>query len=256
MAASQPGGGEGYGDARRGAPKPPGDAAGSGAAGLRTYLDASPEHGATTDAVTDALREAILDGALPPSRWLREDELAKELSVSRTPVREALRRLSDERLIVRTAHRGSLVAPMTFDEILAVYLVREVLEGLAAQIAARRRPPGLVEGLSRVHREMSERTGGADVGVLVRLNLEFHRLLREASGNPYLERFLTQVEHSVRRFGRSTYDIPGRAEEVLAEHRAILDAIAAGDADAARDKATEHMRRARDARVQGLLDPP
>ncbi|MQA85501.1 MAG: FCD domain-containing protein [Streptosporangiales bacterium] len=221
---------------------------------MRAYLDASPEHGSTTDVVTDALREAILDGALPPSRWLREDELARELSVSRTPVREALRRLSDERLIVRAAHRGSLVAPMTFDDVLAVYLVRESLEGLAAQIAARRRPAGLIDSLSRVHRAMTERAEEGGTGELVRLNLEFHRLLREASGNPYLERFLTQVEHAVRRFGRSTYELPGRVTEMLAEHRAILDAIAAGDADAAQQKAAEHMRRARDARVQGLLD--
>ena len=96
---------------------------------LRQYLEDVPRHGSTTDAVTEALREAILDGSLAPSTWLREDDLAQQLRVSRTPVREALRRLSDEQLTVRSAHRGSMVAPMSLDDILAVYAVREALEG-------------------------------------------------------------------------------------------------------------------------------
>jgi DNA-binding GntR family transcriptional regulator len=217
---------------------------------LRSYLPESG-HGSTTDAVTDALREAILSGVLAPSMWLREDELARSLSVSRTPVREALRRLSDEGLTVRVANRGTAIAPMSLDDILAVYLVRESLEGLAARTVALRQPQGLIDALAEVHRRMEALAD--DVGALVRLNLDFHRLLREGSGNRYLERFLTQVEHAVRRFGRSTYDTPGRVAEMLGEHHAILAAIAAGDADEAERCAVAHMRRAREARMQQIL---
>ena len=80
---------------------------------LRAYLKSVPAYGSTTDVITDVLREAILDGVLAPSTWLREDELASELSVSRTPVRVALRRLSDERLAVRLTNRGTVVTSMT-----------------------------------------------------------------------------------------------------------------------------------------------
>jgi DNA-binding GntR family transcriptional regulator len=227
----------------------PGD--GAAAVPLRDYLRALPRHGSTTDAVTDALREAILDGVLAPTTWLREDELARELSVSRTPVREALRRLGDEGLTSRAANRGTRVAKMTLDDVLAVYLVRENLEGLAARTAAVNTPPGLVESLLDVHRRMAAAAG--DVPVLSRLNLEFHRLLRKGSGNSYLERFLTQVEHAVRRFGRSTYESPERSRQALEEHRGIVEAIAAGDPDAAERSAVRHMRRAREARLRQMI---
>ncbi len=223
--------------------------------GLRTYLDATPVHGSTTDAVTDALREAILAGALPPSTWLREDDLARQLQVSRTPVREALRRLSDEQLTVRAAHRGTLVAPMSLDDLLAVYAVRETLEGLAARMTALRQPAGTVEALAGVHHRMVAAAEIDDVAALEHLNLQFHRLLREGSGNSYLDRFLTQVEHAVRRFGRSTYATPGRTSSALEEHSGIMEAIAAADSDLAAARAAEHMRRAREVRIQAILGP-
>lgn len=208
-------------------------------------------YGSTTDAVTDALREEILSGTLAPNTWIREHEIAERFSVSRTPVREAMRRLSDEGLTNRSANRGTVVAPMSLDDILAVYAVRESLEGLAAQTAAARRPTGLVEALSIVHKEMEDSQG--DVAKLAALNLQFHGILRDASNNSYLERFLRQVEYAVRRFQRSTYEVPGRAQETLNEHYAIIAAIAAGDAATAESCAIEHMRRAREARLSQVL---
>ncbi|CAN5338130.1 GntR family transcriptional regulator [soil metagenome] len=218
---------------------------------LRILLEA-PTHGSMTDSVTDALREGILSGVLVPMTWLREDEIAQALEVSRTPVREALRRLSDEGLTQRVANRGTVVAPMTMDEIFAVYAVRETLEGLAARHAATRRQPWLIDELTRVHRQMSE-TDPADTAAFATLNLEFHRLLRQASGNSYLERFLRQVEHAVRRFGQTTYSAPGRVQETLDEHFAIVQAIVAGDADEAERCAIHHMRKAREIRLQQFL---
>jgi len=210
-------------------------------------------HGSTTDAVTNALREAILDGRLPPSSWLREDELSKQLNVSRTPVREALRRLTDEQLTVREAHRGTVVAPMGIDDVLAVYMVRESLEGMAARMATRRRPAGLVEELTGIHHDMERAAETRDIATLVRLNLEFHRAMRAASGNPYLARFLVQVENAVRRFGVSTFEDESRTDALLDEHRAIIQAVVAGDADLAETRAAEHVRAARDTRIHAIL---
>ncbi|MEV1130489.1 GntR family transcriptional regulator [Agromyces sp. NPDC049794] len=218
---------------------------------LRRLL-VKPEHGSMTDAVTDALREAILSGLFAPPAWLREDELAQSLDVSRTPVREALRRLTDEGLTQRVANRGTVVSPMTLDEILAVYAVRESLEGLAARTAAGRRPAGLVDELKRVHEAMVA-AADEDPSRIATLNLEFHRLIRDAAGNPYLTRFLTQVEHAVRRFGQTTFAIPGRGADANDEHLGILEAIAEGDQELAGARATAHMRRARESRVRQLI---
>jgi DNA-binding GntR family transcriptional regulator len=211
---------------------------------------AIPVHGSTTDAVTDALREAILSGSLPADSWLREQELARSMRVSRTPVREALCRLADERLIERSANRGCRVRTMTLDDVLAVYVVRESLECLAARTAAARPPAGLTDRLLQLHRAMETATAPSE---LSRLNLEFHRTIREAAGNTYLDRFLTQVEHAVRRFGQSTLADPDRAAECRAEHMEIIQAIGAADPEMAEQAAGNHMRKARNARIQHLL---
>lgn len=218
------------------------------------YFSPPTSRGRTTEAVADALREAILDGALAPSTWLREDVLAETFGVSRTPVREALRRLSDESLAVKTVHQGTVVAPLSLEDILALYVVRENLEGLAARLAAARRTPGLVSRLEAIHARMAETAGTQDSeAVLARQNIEFHRALREAAGNPYLERFLAQVEQAVRRLPGSTYAQPGRTEETLGEHAAIIMAVATGDGDAAEGSAKDHMRRAREIRLSVML---
>jgi DNA-binding GntR family transcriptional regulator len=223
------------------------------AGALVGYFAPPESRGRTTEAVTDALREAILDGALAPSTWLREDMLAEIFAVSRTPVREALRRLADEGLAVKTANHGTVVAGLSLEDILALYVVRENLEGLAARLAATWRPAGLVERLEAVQSSMRRTAGRGDDQRLVQQNLEFHRLLREAAGNPYLQRFLNQVEQAVRRLPGSTFAQPGRTDEMLREHEEIIDAIRAGNGDVAELSAKAHMRRAREIRLSVLL---
>lgn len=221
------------------------------AAMIAGYLPVSPRRGQTTEAVTGALREAILDGVLAPSTWLREDEVSAAFRVSRTPAREALRRLADEGLATKTANHGTVVAPLSLEDVLALYVVREDLEGLAARLAALRRPDAVVARMAACQDQMVKAKG--DPRKLARINLVFHRLIREASGNPYLERFLTQVEHAVRRLPVTTFAQDGRPAEVLGEHGAIIDAIRAGDGAAAEESARAHMRRARELRLSTLL---
>lgn len=220
---------------------------------LRRYLVPGTHRGRTTDAVTDALREAILDGALAPTTWLREDEIAGTFDVSRTPVREALRRLADEGLVIKTAHHGTSVAGLTLEDVLALYVVRENLEGLAARLAAVRCPPGLVASLDEIGARMKEAAAEDDTAALYRLNLDWHRALREATGNSYLGRFLGQVEHAVRRLPSSTFAHRGRGEEALAEHDAVVRAIEERDGDTAERTAKAHMRRAREIRLAVML---
>jgi DNA-binding GntR family transcriptional regulator len=213
------------------------------------------KRGSTTDAVTDALREAILDGVIPSSTWLREDHLAQALAVSRTPIRESIRRLADEHLVSRTANRGSMVQPMTIDDVSALYLIREALEGLAVFTVTSRPPIGMLDQLTEVHEAHKAAVARGDTADGNRMSLEFHRVIRHASANPYLVRFLDQVENMIRRSGVSTYADPDRAVKNFEEHQTIIDAISSGDADAAQDAVAEHMQHAREARVNAMMVP-
>jgi DNA-binding GntR family transcriptional regulator len=220
---------------------------------LGRYLVDTPDRGSTADAATDALREAILDGLIPASTWLREEEIAAELQLSRTPVREAIRRLTSEGLAVRMPNHGTQVAPMAMEDILAVYTVRESLEGLAARLAAQRASEQLRTRLREVHERFKKSAASGEAGVLSDLNLEFHRAIREATDNRYLERFLTQVEHAVRRFGNTTFRDQRRVDATIYEHESILNAIVNGMAEDAEVHARSHMRRAREARLEAFL---
>lgn len=213
------------------------------------------KRGSTTDAVTDALRDAILDGVIPSSTWLREDHLAQALAVSRTPIRESLRRLADEHLVSRTANRGSMVQPMTVDDVSALYLIREALEGLAVFTVTSRPPLGMLDRLGEIHEAHKAAVAAGDTAEGNRMSLEFHRLIRHSTANAYLVRFLDQVENMIRRSGVSTYADPDRAAMNLDEHQAIIDAIHSGDTNAAQDAVAEHMSHAREARVRAMIGP-
>jgi DNA-binding GntR family transcriptional regulator len=216
---------------------------------LARFLTSSPERGKATELVTDALREAIVTGFLAPGTWLREDEVAGALGVSRTPVREAMRRLADESLMIKTAHQGTMVAGITFQDVIALYAVREPLEGTVARFAAQHRTNELVAELAEINAAMTAASAAGDTPVMVAENRRFHRRLSDATGNLYLQRFMLQIENAVRRLPSTTYASPGRQETVIAEHQAIIDAIDAGDPEAASEAAMLHMRHAKEVRL-------
>jgi DNA-binding GntR family transcriptional regulator len=216
---------------------------------LAHFLTATPERGKATELVTDALREAIITGFLAPGTWLREDEVARDLGVSRTPVREAFRRLADEQLLVKTAHQGTMVAGISFQDVIALYAVRVHLEGTVARFAAERRTNALVAELRRLNAEMTAAAEQHDPEAMVHWNRLFHRALSDATGNLYLQRFMLQIENAVRRLPSTTYSSPTRQQTVLAEHEAIIEAIDAGDPERASEAAMHHMSRAREVRL-------
>ena len=206
------------------------------------------------DVIRETLREAILDSQLQPGERLREEELASYFGVSRTPVREALQVLRAEGIVEIIPNQGARVATLTTDDILALYLVREVLEGLAARLSASRMKPDQKQQLLQILDEMEAATARNAPDEMQVLNLRFHAQLRKAAGNSYLNRFLEQVEHAVRRFGRTTFYYPGRMESSTNEHRMISEAVLASDPATAEQVAIDHMRAARRIRLQMLME--
>lgn len=213
----------------------------------------APARGSMPETVAEALREAILDGGLAPGSWLREAEVARELKVSRTPVRDAFRILAAEGLVKINANQGVLVAAMTSDDVLELYVMREALEALAAKLAARRAPQRCLEEFSLLLPEMKAVAESGDVAALGKLNFRFHAIIRDAAGNRYLERALTQIQNAARRFPDPTLGLPGRLAESISEHVALADAISQGDPAKAEQVATEHMRHLSELRIRMLL---
>jgi DNA-binding GntR family transcriptional regulator len=206
------------------------------------------------DVVRETVRGAILAGELAPGTRLREEELARGFAVSRTPVREALQQLGAEGLIELSPHQGGVVASLTVEDVLAIAVVREALEGVSARLAARRATPTQTQRLLALVAAMEAQSDSASPAQLADLNLQFHAELRQAAANRYLDRFLSQIEHAVRRFGQTTYAVPGRKEASIAEHRAIVEAVNARDPDRAEQLAIEHMREARHQRLRMLSE--
>jgi DNA-binding GntR family transcriptional regulator len=210
--------------------------------------------GTISSHVTEILRDAILDGVFEPGFWLREMKLANDLDVSRTPVRDALRTLAAEGFLSLHANQGAIVSQLTTDDIIELYSVRESLEGLAARLAARRATPQSLEGLDELLTRMRKAGAENRFGDLSAMNLEFHRFVREAAANRYLERSLSQISQAVRRFRHTTYELPGRTEDSLREHEEIAAAIHARDGKLAEKLSMKHISNLAKIRLQMLVD--
>jgi DNA-binding GntR family transcriptional regulator len=202
-----------------------------------------------SDAIYSALREAILSGILPAGERLAELQLAALFNRSRTPIREAILRLESDRLAERSARRGFVVGGISREEILEVYAVREVLDGLSARLAAQGCLATDLDHLAWLNRRLKKAGEKHDFRLMVELNLEFHEAVARASRNGLLLQFLRQIHDWARRFSDTTLSHPGRAAEATKEHDALLDALTKRDPDAAERIARAHMARATQVRV-------
>jgi DNA-binding GntR family transcriptional regulator len=205
-----------------------------------------------SNAIYLALREAILARVLPSGERLAEPQLAALFKRSRTPVREAILRLEWEHLAERSARRGFVVGGISREEILEVYAVREVIDGLAARLAAQACLPTELDHLTWLQRRLRKAAEQHDYRLMIELNIEFHEAIARGSRNVLLLQFMRQIHDWVRRFKDTTVSYGGRGTDAAEEHDALLEAIAKRDPDAAERIAREHMARARQVRVMML----
>ncbi|MFJ9622405.1 GntR family transcriptional regulator [Streptomyces sp. NPDC101181] len=191
--------------------------------------------------VCTAIRDDIVSGVYERGGRLTEELLARRYGVSRVPVREALRTLESEGFVVTRRHAGACVAEPTEQEAADLLEVRTLLEPLGAARAAQRRTDAhlkVLRGLVRLGQERARRGEGED---LRSLGGWFHETLAQASGSPGLIALLTQLRHKIA--WMYTVEQPARPAESWAEHGAIVDAVARGDAERARALAAHHAER-------------
>ncbi|MBS0123806.1 GntR family transcriptional regulator [Thetidibacter halocola] len=198
----------------------------------------------------ERLCDEIRSGALRPGARLLETEIADRLQISRTPVREAIRRLESEGLVDHQPRTGAVVRTLDYPEIMELYEMRAVLEGTAARLAARAASPVELEELKSINTEMAEATG--DSKALVRLNRQFHARMMDAARNRFLLKSAETVEKTLLILGPSSMESPERAREAVEEHAAVLAALEARDGAAAEQAMRRHMERAQLTRLRML----
>ena len=198
------------------------------------------------------IRARIREGRLAPGERVTEMALADALDMSRTPVREAMRRLQAEGLIVAAPPRGLALACPNPAEIEEIFTMRLALEGAAAQLAAENATPDDVAALRRMCDEDASLPPN-DAQALAAANRRFHAHIAVAARNRHLLRALCTFSDSLLLLGPTPLSVPGRPGAALAEHRAVVRAIAARDPDAAGAAMRQHLTRAQQARVAGRL---
>jgi DNA-binding GntR family transcriptional regulator len=206
----------------------------------------------SAEQVCDRIRAAILGGELKPGSRLTEQDLAAELEVSRTPVREAIRQLEVERLVTRTPFVGVTVAQLTPEEVIELLEIREVLEGLVARLATKNMDSVHLQRLKKLMQELGTSARKGDVAAYLEHALAFRRVLVECCRSATLSEHVLAIENRLRLTGSRTALLPGRMEAAIQEHQKLLDAIASGDAEAAEDLNRERIRHIRDAVVKSI----
>jgi DNA-binding GntR family transcriptional regulator len=192
--------------------------------------------------VYDHLRAEILSGNLEPGVELAEVALAEQLGVSRGPIREAIGRLASEGLVTVRPRRGAVVRPLSKEEFLELYQVREALERMAVKLAVPRLQPEDVAALQALIDDMTSRAKQGKVGEFFAANAEFHQRLVDASGNAKLAELYRQLLDQIGRYRARSLFLRGNLQRSVAEHAAILRAAKRGNAERAAHLMSEHIR--------------
>jgi DNA-binding GntR family transcriptional regulator len=187
------------------------------------------------------LRAGILDNTYPPGSALPEEAMAASLQVSRVPVREALRRLSAEGLVVIRPRQGATVSELTSKQFLDAYQVREALEVLAVRLAVPQLTRDDLDQLDALQQAMNLAAEAHDAEVFFGLNAEFHGFLVNKANNGDLKTIYEQLIDRMRRYQRPSLDLRGGMLQSIDEHAAILLAIREGNTDEAADLIARHI---------------
>ncbi len=200
-------------------------------------------HKPLREMVYEELKIQILTGQIVPGTRMMEVDLAEEMGVSRTPIREAIRKLEKEGLVTIEPRRGAYASMISTQDMVEILEVRQDLEGLAAYFAATRMSPVEMEELKEIADKYNDAVKSGNMKELIRYDTQFHRLIVDSCNNKILVSMVEQLQELVLRFRYIYYDNFKRGEEMPREHQEIIDAIASGDADRARAAADVHIDR-------------
>lgn len=217
----------------------------------RTYMD--EPNLSRAEYVYQQLQHGIRSGEFRPGDRLREAELATHLKVSRTPIREAIRRLVSDGLVEVAPSRGVRIIQLDKQQVRELYALRESLEGTAAGLSAQHASAAEITTMQELLDDPAGVSGNS--ASVAQTNRMFHQLIHDAAHNRYLAQALVQLDDSLALLPGTTYDAPGRIQAAQAEHQAILRAIEARDAEKAEFLARQHIQAAGRIRMRMMFNP-
>ena len=189
----------------------------------------------------EVLRDRLIMLDIPPGDPINEVGLAAELGIGRTPVREALKRLETDRLVVSYPRRGTFATRVDITDLAAISEMRAVLEPLAARRAAANPRPAMRADMARVARAIGGLDPSGSRRELMEFDIGVHRMIYAAAENPHLEETLVRLDNLATRIWCLVLDRLPSVTDHISEHVGLLDAIASGDADRAAQVAGEHV---------------
>ena len=217
-------------------------------------LDKISEHKPIRDEVFTSLRSAILKGHFKPGERLVEKELAQQMDISRTPIREAIRKLELEGLVDYAPRKGVVVVGVSSEDALEIYTICAVLEGLAARLAAHNRSVEELSNLKKLLFGMEECIKKDNIDKLYTLHSRFHNSIAKVSKSPRLYQMIISLRDYVENFTEISYYLPGRLQYGWEEHREIVDAIDKGNDDMAEHAARNHLIQAKESFLRAIFN--
>lgn len=200
-------------------------------------------HRPLREIVYEELKRQILIGEIAPGTRMMEVELADDMGVSRTPVREAIRKLEKEGLVTIEPRRGAYASDISIKDMVDVMEVRQDLEGMAAGLAAIKATDEEKEELRRATEAYKAAVESGNIQEIIKWDEAFHKKIVSCSGNKTLIQLVSQVQELALRFRYIYYDDFSRFEGQPMEHKEIVEAILSNDAEKARKAADEHISR-------------
>lgn len=196
------------------------------------------------DVVVDNIRQAIISGQFPAGMRLMELQLAEEMGVSRTPVREAIRKMELEGLVVMIPRRGAYVADISIKDINEVYEIRTALDVLAAGLAAERIGDDEIREMKTLLDADKPLVAAKDYPWIIENDTAFHDIIYKASRNRRCMNIISNLREQITTIRGRSMPYPGRLDDMIREHQAIYDAIAQRSVDKAQKAVRTHMENA------------
>jgi DNA-binding GntR family transcriptional regulator len=201
--------------------------------------------------VYDRIKEEIINNKLEPGTLLVERRLCEALNTSRTPVREALQQLANEGLADFIGGRGVVVSQVTYESVIDIYNIREVLEGLTSRLCAMHIDSGIIKVLEETYEKREEAIAQKDYKAIIEYDIEFHQAIINNSGSEKLKNLISNIQDQIKRI---TYSGSSDEEIIRASqmHKAIFEAIKNQDGETAEQLMRQHVRESKQTHIEKM----
>ena len=186
--------------------------------------------------IADSIKAAIIKGKFKPGEKISEGDLAESMGISRTPLREAFRKLENEGFIEIIPRKGAVVTGISLREVNDLYEIKSTLEGLAARLASANMKDKDIKKLEKINDELKDHIDRNDLEAFYRAHTKFHEVFVKLSENRRLIRMISNLNDHFKRFGIVSMTLPGQYESAIKQHEGIIRAFKSGDEKVVEEK--------------------